>query len=99
MSELYQVIGKNTFLNLLGQALPLLAGLVALPFIVRGLGTDRFGLFSLVLVALSFFSVFDVGLGRAMTKFIADAIGRDQKEQIASFFWTVIIIQSFFAFL
>ena len=47
MAEAPQIHGtllaRNTLLNLLGQVIPLLIGLATIPYIVRGLGTERFG--------------------------------------------------------
>ncbi len=40
------LIARNTLLNLIGQALPLLVGVVTIPLVVHGLGTERFGLLS-----------------------------------------------------
>lgn len=39
-----RLLARNTLLNFIGQAVPLLVGVVTIPFIVRGLGTERFGL-------------------------------------------------------
>ena len=36
------LLARNTLLNFIGQAVPLLVGVVTIPFIVRGLGTERF---------------------------------------------------------
>ena len=62
--------------------MPLLVAVIALPFIVRGLGTDRFGLLSLAWVILGYFTIFDLGLGRATTKYVAEALGKDEGDQI-----------------
>lgn len=66
---------RNWLLSISGQALPLLVGLASMPAIVHGLGTERFGLLALSWTLLSAFVVFDVGIGRALTRFTADALG------------------------
>ena len=66
---------KNALLNLLGAALPLLVGILTIPYVVRGLGMERFGILSLAWVILGYFALFDFGLGRATTKFVAEAVG------------------------
>jgi O-antigen/teichoic acid export membrane protein len=60
-----RLLARNTIWNLIGQLVPLLVGMVAIPPLVRGLGIDRFGLLSLVWVIIGYFSFFDLGLGRA----------------------------------
>ncbi|MDF2953372.1 MAG: Membrane protein involved in the export of O-antigen and teichoic acid [Thermodesulfobacterium sp.] len=89
-----KLLARNTLLNFLGQVVPLLVGVVTIPFIVQGLGTKRFGLLSLAWVVLSYFTIFDLGLGRATTKFVAEALGRCEEEQIPQIVWTAITIQA-----
>ncbi len=61
----------NAGWNLLGNVLPLLAGVVAVPFLVAHLGTERFGLMSLAWILIGYFGLFDFGLGRALTRMVA----------------------------
>ncbi|PYV52578.1 MAG: hypothetical protein DMG92_00495 [Acidobacteria bacterium] len=69
-------------LNLLGQVLPAAAALVTIPFLVRGLGTERFGILSIAWVVLGSSGIFDLGLGRATTKFVAGSLGRGEHGSI-----------------
>ncbi len=69
-------VARNTLLNLLGQGLPLLVGIVAIPITLRGLGQARFGLLGLIWAVLGYFGVLDLGLGRATTKFTAEYLAR-----------------------
>jgi O-antigen/teichoic acid export membrane protein len=88
------LLACNTALNFIGQVLPLLVGVATIPFIVRGLGTERFGLLSLAWVVLGYFAIFDLGLGRATTKFVAEALGKGEEEQVPRLVWTAITIQA-----
>ncbi|HEX7938104.1 MAG TPA: flippase [Gemmatimonadaceae bacterium] len=63
-------------LNAAAQLLQVVVGIVVVPFLVRGMGADVFGAFQLVWVLLGYFALVDIGLGRATTRFVADAIGR-----------------------
>lgn len=58
--------------------------MITMPFIVRKLGVERFGLLSLAWVVLSYSQVFDLGLGRAAVKFVAEALARGEKERVGS---------------
>jgi len=51
--------------------LPLLVGLATIPPLLHGLGVERFGLLTLIWATLGYFSLFDLGLGRATTRFVA----------------------------
>jgi O-antigen/teichoic acid export membrane protein len=65
------LLARNAFYNFLGQAVPLLVAVVSIPQVVHRLGPERFGLLSLAWVVLGYFTIFDLGLGRATTKFVA----------------------------
>lgn len=71
MTEFRQVL-RHAGWNLAGNALPLAAAAIALPVIVNRMGVERFGLLSLAWVLIGYFSLFDLGLGRALTKLIAE---------------------------
>jgi O-antigen/teichoic acid export membrane protein len=77
--------------NLLGMCAPMLVALVAIPLLIEGLGGERFGLLSLVWMLVGYFGVFDLGLGRALTKLIAEKWDR-RAEEVASTFWTAMTL-------
>ena len=78
-------LARNTGLNIIGQVVPLLVGLGAIPYVVRGLGTERFGILSIAWVLLGYFSLFDLGLGRATTKFVAECLGRGELHHLPGY--------------
>jgi O-antigen/teichoic acid export membrane protein len=88
------LLARNWAWNLLGQAAPLAAGLLALPAIVRGVGADRFGLLALAWSLISAFTVFDLGLGRAVTRFAAEALGAGRREAIPQILWPAVAAQT-----
>jgi O-antigen/teichoic acid export membrane protein len=52
------------------------------------LGVDSFGILSLAWMLLGSFTLFDLGLGRATTKFIAEEMPNGQTERLRALFWT-----------
>ena len=91
-----RLLVRNTLLNFIGQAVSILVGVVIIPFIVRGLGTERFGLLSLAWVILGYFTIFDLGLGRATTKYVAEALGKGDRDQVPRLVWTAVMVQAVF---
>jgi O-antigen/teichoic acid export membrane protein len=83
-------LARNSFLNLAGQALPLLAAVASIPFLVRGLGTDRFGVLTLAWMVVGYFSLFDLGLGRALTQVVAESLGEGNEEHAPPVVWTAL---------
>jgi O-antigen/teichoic acid export membrane protein len=88
-----RLVARNTAANLVGRALPLLVGMVTTPYVVRGLGADRFGLLSLTWILTGYFALFDLGIGPAVTKFVAEELGRDQREHLSELVGTAIASQ------
>ena len=91
-------LARNTILNFVGQALPLLVGFLTIPITIRWLGADRFGIISIVWVIVGYFGFFDLGLGRATTKFVAEAFGKGEFEKVPRYFWTTVGFQGILGF-
>lgn len=87
------LLAKYAFLNFLGLAVPALTGLITLPFVVRWLGTERFGIFSWLLVVMNYFALFEFGLSRATVKYVADALGREDFGRIPRVVWSAVAFQ------
>lgn len=64
-------LSKNITWNVLGTVSPFLAAVWSIPVLVGNLGEARFGILALIWVVIGYFNIFDLGLGRATTKFIA----------------------------
>jgi O-antigen/teichoic acid export membrane protein len=89
-----RTLARNGLLNLAGQGLPFLVGLASVPAIVHGLGTERFGILGLMWAFFSAVSVFDLGLGRAVTKFVAEALGTGDPRRIPGIIWAAVAGQA-----
>jgi O-antigen/teichoic acid export membrane protein len=86
------LLAKNTIFNLFGQGSPLLVALVAIPLLIKHLGTERFGVLTLIWVITGYFSLFDLGLGRALTQLVADKLGQEKHQEIPALFWTALLM-------
>lgn len=64
---------RNTLWNLAGTGLPLLLGAVTIPYLISKTGLEAFGVLTLVWALIGYFSLFDFGLGRALTQQVAAA--------------------------
>src|SRR5690242_2395265 len=83
---------RNTIFNLAGESTPILAALFAVPVLVRTLGTNRFGLLTIAWMVIGYFSLFDLGLGRALTQLVAEKRGAGHDEDIPTLIWTALLI-------
>src|SRR5712692_4445945 len=87
-----RLLAANTIWNLVGQLLPMAVAVVAIPPLVRLLGVDRFGLLSLAWIVIGYFSLFDMGMGRALTKLVADKLGGNDEQSIPPLVWTSLLL-------
>lgn len=64
-------VRRNAVVNVAGNVIPMFAAVVAMPMLLDGLGASRMGIFTLALGLFGFAGIFDLGLGRALTRSIA----------------------------
>ena len=87
-------LAGNTLWNLFGNCFPVIVAVVCLPILKRGLGTERLGIISLAWVVIGYFSLFDLGLSRALTKLVAERIGQRRQAEIPSLIWTSLFLMT-----
>ncbi|HZR67189.1 MAG TPA: flippase [Terriglobales bacterium] len=86
------LLARNTVWNLIGQGSPLVVAAVAIPILVRHIGVDRYGVLSISWMLIGYFSLFDFGVGRALTKFVADRLGTNTEHELPSLIWTSLAL-------
>lgn len=74
-----RALAKGTAWNTLGQFGPLVSNLLLTPYVIHGLGHDRYGLFILVSSISAFLASFDGGIGVSAQRYFAIYAGRDDK--------------------
>ena len=82
------LLARNTVWNLAGQAAPMAVALFAVPMLIRHIGTDRFGVLTIAWMVVGYFSLFDLGLGRAMTNLVAQSLGGNRLDELPAIVWT-----------
>ena len=83
-------ITKNVTWNFVGISLPLVFALLTIPQLIAVLGTARFGVLTLVWMVVGYFSVFDMGLGRSLTKLVAERINTENQNEIPFLVWAAL---------
>jgi len=84
-------VALNSLWNFAGQISPLLLAAFAIPILIRQLGVDRFGVLTLAWILVGYFSLFDLGIGRAITKLLAEKIALGDSEGAAGLILTAIV--------
>lgn len=88
-----KTLGRNTIINFVGQVIVALSAVIMVPYIVRGLGYSAYGLLSLALMIFGSFSLLELGLGRATTKFVAEYLHSKEYDKISSVVWKSLVVQ------
>ncbi len=71
---------------------PLSVGVAAVPFAIKGLGKEGFGILSIVWVIMSYMILLDLGLSRATIKFTAEYIHLKKYKKISEIMWTAALL-------
>ena len=87
-------LGRHTFYNALGLGAPLLVAVVTIPLLLAGLGDARFGLLTLIWAVASYFGLFDLGLGRALTQQLSATLARGESARAGSLVGTALAMMA-----
>jgi O-antigen/teichoic acid export membrane protein len=79
---------KNTSYNLLTQGFLVVIAIWAIPILVHKLGDERFGILALLWALVGYFSFLDLGISRANTKYLSEAIALGDRNLSARIVWT-----------
>lgn len=86
-------LAGNFLWNLLGSSWHILLALVYLPYVVRGLGKEAYGIYAILVVLLSYFRFLDFGFSRSLEKYGAEAVGAGEPERLSEYFATAFWMQ------
>ena len=77
-------LARNTAYSLLEMGLPFVLMLAATPFLLFRMGTETYGLWNVALAFMGLLGVLDLGMGTAVTKFIAEYYEHHDIEKIST---------------
>ncbi len=86
---------RNTLWNLAGTGLPFLLGAFTIPYLLREIGVEAFGVLTLVWALIGYFSLFDFGLGRALTQQVASARSNGESKELPCLIKTGLLFTVF----
>lgn len=87
-----RLLARNTIWNLVGGGAPMLVAIVCIPILIKGLGKDRFGVLALAWVIIGYAGFFDLGVGRALTQFVARKLGAGEDRDVPPVVWTSLAL-------
>jgi O-antigen/teichoic acid export membrane protein len=87
-----RLLARNTIWNLVGNGAPMIVAVFSIPILIHGLGKDRFGVLALAWALIGYASLFDIGLGRALTQLVAKKLGAGEEHEVPSLVWTSLLL-------
>jgi O-antigen/teichoic acid export membrane protein len=87
-----RLLARNTVWNLIGNGAPLMVAVFSIPILIHGLGKERFGVLTLAWALIGYASLFDIGLGRALTQLVAKKLGSAEEHEIPALAWTSLLL-------
>jgi O-antigen/teichoic acid export membrane protein len=87
-----RLLARNTIWNLIGNAAPMAVAVFSIPILIHGLGKDRFGVLALAWGLIGYASLFDMGLGRALTQLVAKKLGEGDEKDVPTLVWTSLLL-------
>jgi O-antigen/teichoic acid export membrane protein len=93
-----RLLARNTVWNLIGSGAPMAVAVFCIPILIRGLGKERFGVLTLAWALIGYASLFDLGLGRALTQLVAKKLGAGEEREIPTLAWTSLLLMLLLGF-
>lgn len=87
-----RLLARNTVWNLIGGGAPMFVAVFSIPILIRELGKERFGVLALAWALIGYASLFDLGLGRALTQLVAKKLGVGEEAEIPRLVCTSLIL-------
>lgn len=82
---------KNTIWSFIGSVAPMLLGLATIPYLLKQIHVEAFGILTLVWSLIGYFSVFDFGIGRALTHQVSSCLSMGIEENLPSIIKTGLL--------
>lgn len=85
----------NSGWNMMGQIVPLFAALFSIPVLINNIGNDKFGFLTIAWMLIGYFSLFDFGIGKALTHAVSKRLSNSKITDISDLIWTGLTILVF----
>jgi O-antigen/teichoic acid export membrane protein len=77
-----QILIRNTFYNFLSYIWFAILTFIFVPYIVKKLGYQAYGVLAIATVFIAYFALLDFGFGWSITKYISEYLGRAEEQQV-----------------
>lgn len=82
-----EVLAKNTMLNFAVQMVMIVLAVISIPILIGKLGSDTFGILSMIWVFVGYFALLDFGMGKTVTKYVAEYLAKGERKKAWRIVW------------
>lgn len=72
---------RNSIFNLLGWIVPIIVNFISIPIIVRHLGYDQYGVWTIVMAVMGYFALLDLGVVKGGIRFLAEYNAKNDRHR------------------
>ena len=86
---------RNMLSGVIGWGWPVLLAFAVTPYLLEGLGVEGFGIRSILIMLVGYFSMLNFGISGAATKYMSEYIENDKdylKDVLSTSFWIHLIL-------
>ena len=94
MTTVGSPLTRNVFWSLIGNGVPIVLAIIVIPILIKAMGNSRFAVLTISWMVVGYFSLFDMSVGRALTKLISEKLGTGSYSDIPELVWTALIIMA-----
>lgn len=97
LAGFYRLFARNASFLVAYRTVGFLVNLFLIPYIIAGVGTEGYGIFAAAGAIAALVGAFDLGLGSASIKFLAEQVDRGDCEVVNRTFWSAFVLLAMFS--
>ena len=84
-------LSRNVAASMVNAGAAIVSALIAIPLIVEAVGTEGYGVWTLGLAVVLYIAILETGLGPAVQRYVAVAVGGGDRMEVGRLLWSTLI--------
>jgi O-antigen/teichoic acid export membrane protein len=87
---------SSLLINGVNKIIPMVLGVVTIPFFIKGIGQEQFGILTIIWAFIGYGMMMDLGLGSALTRHVAGCLSQNDTQGLPSIVYTTVLVGALF---
>ncbi|MFN9691998.1 MAG: oligosaccharide flippase family protein [Vampirovibrionales bacterium] len=83
---------SSLLVNGVNKIIPMVLGVVTIPFFIKGIGQEQFGILTIIWSFIGYGMMLDLGLGSALTRHIAGCLSENNTQGLPSVIYSTVLV-------